>query len=166
MLLLAITFSSCSEDSNSILEKPAKILGEWENYRVEKNEIVGTGFSDGNAIFEKQWYNQTSQFSTRNTLTFNEDYTFTNFYAEVVVATGFWNKTNNDTFSFTFNDHRWSEATETYIVNFHCDNTMSIEYLTPIPAGNHGFKDFYSINYFRNPETNECNDLVDYYVSN
>ena len=169
LILLAITFTSCEEESKPLPKELTKIEGAWENYRVEKHELVGVDFSNGTAIFEKQWFDQTSQFSTRNTLEFNEDYTFTNLYAGVNTGhNGMWSKINDRTFSLTFNNplNTWSELTDTYIVNFYCDNTMSIEYLVAPPAGNHGFENFYIKVYFRTPETSECSEQIDYYVSN
>ena len=74
-----------------------------------------------------QWYDQTSQFSTESTIEFNEDYSFNDFYAGVLVAEGIWNEINDDMFSFTFNDplHNWSDLVNTFTVNFYCDNTIS-----------------------------------------
>ncbi len=92
LILLANTFNSCKEESKPLPKELAKIEGEWENYRVEKNELVGVDYSNGTAIFEKKWFDQTSQFSTRNTLEFNEDYTFTSLYAGVNTRhNGIWN---------------------------------------------------------------------------
>jgi len=37
LILLAITFTSCEEESKPLPKELAKIEGAWENYRVEKH---------------------------------------------------------------------------------------------------------------------------------
>ena len=84
--LLTLSLFSCeSEDSNE-QPLPAKVLGEWETYKVEKQELHLEGFSGVQAIHSIKWYDQTSQFSTESTLEFNEDSTFKNFYANVTTG--------------------------------------------------------------------------------
>jgi hypothetical protein len=167
--LLTLSLFSCeSEDSNE-QPLPAKVLGEWETYKVEKQELHLEGFNGVQAIHSIKWYDQTSQFSTESTLEFNEDSTFKNFYANVTTGEGTWNIIDDQTFNFTFNDplRNWSDLENSYTVNFYCDNTMSIQYRITPPAGNHDFQDadWHIIQYYRTPGTLQCDDSIDYKVN-
>lgn len=146
-------------------------IGEWELYRLEKQELYFEGFNDdySEAIHSMKWYNQTSSRATESTIIFHEDNSIQNFYADVLVGEGTWTHTLDGTYSFMFNDgaNNWSDLTDTYTVNMHCSNTMSIQYLVPPPAGSHGFQeaDWSIIAYHRMPGTYECDDSIGYKVS-
>jgi hypothetical protein len=169
LLIMAVAFMSCEKDDlNETPVLEARIIGEWETFKVEKQELILDFNTDGSLNQSMQWYDQTSQFSTESTLEFNEDYFFNDFYAGVLVGEGIWNEINEDMLSFTFNNplNNWSDLANTYTVNFYCDNTISIQYLIPPPAGNHEFQDsdWYVIQYYRTPGTSECDDLIQYQV--
>ena len=144
---------------------PARIVGEWEAYKREAEELI-LGFEDGEMVQSMEWIDLTSSFANEGTLEFYEDHTFISFYGGVQTHEGDWIEENDSTFSFTFDEYPWSDLTETYVVNFHCDNTMSINFRVEPPAGNHDFQDanWYEESYFRIPGTIECDDLTDYYV--
>jgi hypothetical protein len=167
LTIMVVAFMSCGD--NELNEAPipeARIIGEWETYKVEKQELILDFNTDGSVNQSMEWFDQTSQFSIDSTLKFNEDYSFNDFYAEVLVGEGIWNEINEDIFSFTFNDplNNWSDLANTYSVSFYCDNTISVQYLIPPPAGNHEFQDsdWYVIQYYRTPGTLECDDLIEY----
>ncbi|MDB9960854.1 hypothetical protein OAD62_02035 [Oceanihabitans sp.] len=176
LAIMLIAFNSC--DTDDINETPTpeaetevdditRILGEWEMFKREKQDLT-LDFDAGELIQSVQWIDVTSSIATESILEFNEDYSFGDFYADVLVSDGIWNKVDDYTYSFTFNDplRNWSEYTDTYAVNFYCDNTMSIQFLTPPPAGEHDFQDadWYIIQYYRSPGTRECADLIEYLV--
>ena len=143
----------------------ARIVGEWEAYKREAEELLWS--FDGVGIVQSMgWIDLTSSFANEGTLEFYEDHTFISFYSGVQTHEGDWIEENDSTFSFTFDEYPWSDLTETYVVNFHCDNTMSINFRVEPPAGNHDFQDanWYEESYFRIPGTIECDDLTDYYV--
>jgi len=181
--LLAFTivaFISCDSDdlneTNAVQDENqedmidiSRILGEWESFAREKQDIYLVEITpDLEGIYAMHWVDFTSPRNPEFTIDFYEDYSFGNFYADVLVSDGVWNKIDDDTYTFSFNDPiaNWSDYTNTYYVNFYCDNTMSIEYLIPPPAGDNDFQetDFYEIVYFRTPESEECSDLIDFYV--
>ena len=113
------------------------------------------------------WSDLTPSQEPEPSLKFNGDNTFEQFYAAVLTREGIWSEIDENSFSFTFNQDPWSSLQSNYIVQFHCDNTMSIEYLVEAPAGNHDFQDsdWYAVRYFRTQGTDECDDLVNYYVT-
>jgi hypothetical protein len=178
LAIMVVAFSSCdTDDLNETLTPEAetetevddvtRILGEWEMFKREAQEL-SLDFIDGELIYSVKWYDLTGSFATEAKLEFNEDYSFGHFYAEVPVSDGIWNKVDDDTYSLTFNDtqENWSEYTDTYVVNFYCDNTMSIQYRKPPPVGDNDFQDtdFYAIQYYRTPSTEACADLIEYQV--
>jgi len=114
-----------------------------------------------------EWYDLTPSAEPEPSLIFDNDNTFETSYAGVITGVGVWSEIDENLFSFTFNQNPWSSLESNYIVQFYCDNTMSIKYLVESPAGNHDFQDsdWYLVQYFRTPETVECDDLVNYYVS-
>ncbi|MDB0054985.1 hypothetical protein OAJ52_02305 [Bacteroidia bacterium] len=148
-----------------------KLIGKWEAYKLEKHElqldsIVG---NPPKAFSSMVWFDQTSSRVNEGTMEFNADYTFQNFYAEVLVYSGTWNQVNDSTFTMNFDPNgtgEWSDITTDYILTKHCDNTISVDYLVAPPAGNHEHQDadWQIVTYFRTPGTVECDDLIDYYV--
>lgn len=169
-VIMAVAFISCeTDDSNEspAAEVESRILGEWEMYKREAQEL-SLDFIDGALINSVKWYDLTGSFAIEAKLEFNEDYSFGHFYAEVPVGDGIWNKVDDDTYSITFNDpqENWSEYTDTYVVNFYCDHTMSIQYRKPPPVGDNDFQDtdFYAIQYYRTPGIEVCADLIEYQV--
>jgi hypothetical protein len=173
MCFSALLFlASCEKDNlddtttvTSDQNASARIVGEWEAYKREVEELI-LGFEDGEMVQSMGWIDLTSSFANEGTLEFYEDHTFISFYAGVQTHEGDWIEENDSTFSFTFDEYPWSDLTETYVVNFHCDNTMSINFRVEPPAGNHDFQDanWYEESYFRIPGTTQCDDLIDYYV--
>ena len=163
VLEIDLELEDCSEETFNI-------TGEWEMFKREKQDIyIAEITPDLEFIYDMHWIDVTSAFATESTLEFNEDYSFSDFYADVLVAEGIWNVSDDEMFSFTFNDdssNGWSDLQDTYTVNFYCDNTMSIQYLVPPPAGDNDFQDsdFYVIQYYRTPGTSECEDLIEYQV--
>ena len=101
--LIIVTY----ENSNLLNETPtpkARIIGEWEAYKVEKQELI-LGFKANGSLNQSiQWFDQTSKLSTESRLAFNEDYSFNDFYARVLIGKGIWNEINKDMYIFTFND--------------------------------------------------------------
>ena len=168
LLLIAImTLSSCEkEDSDNLISAPEKVIGEWEVYKFEKQELI-LDFEDGEMVQSMEWYDQTPSQEPEVSLTFNNDNTFETFYADVITGEGVWSEIDENSFSFTFNQNPWSSLESNYIVQFHCDNTMSIKHLVEPPAGNHDFQDsdWYVVRYYRAPESVECDDLINYYVT-
>jgi hypothetical protein len=174
LVIMAVAFMSCEKDDLNEtpvaeVEVQTRIIGEWEMFKREKQDIYLVEITpDLEGIWEMHWIDLTSSQATESTLEFNEDYSFSDFYAAVLVSDGIWNKIDDDTYSFTFNDPlgNWSEYSDTYLVNFYCDNTMSIQFLIPPPVGDNDFQDidFYSIQYYRTPGTEECADLIEYQV--
>ena len=144
---------------------PARMLGEWEHYKREVEELI-LEFEDGEMVQSMEWIDLTSSMANELTLEFYEDLTFSGFYAGVETHQGAWSEENDSTFIFTFDEYPWSDLTETYVVNFHCDSTMSIKFRVEPPAGNNDFQDedWYEVSYFRAPGTTQCDDLIDYYV--
>lgn len=175
-LTLGVIFTACKkenlDETVTVLPEPtppAKIVEEWETYRLEKQELVLEGFVDGEPVFTMEWYDQTSPFSTENTLEFTDDNTFEQFYASVSVGSGEWteDQTNENRFELTFVEgFSWSDLQEVYEVSFHCDHTMSVKYLVEPPAGDHEFQDedWYVVQYFRVVGFDECDEEIDYYV--
>lgn len=173
MCFSALLFlASCEKDNlddtttvTSDQNASARIVGEWEAYKREVEELI-LGFEDGEMVQSMGWIDLTSSFANEGTLEFYEDHTFISFYAGVQTHEGDWIEENDSTFSFTFDEYPWSDLTETYVVNFHCDSTMSIKFRVEPPAGNNDFQDedWYEVSYFRAPGTTQCDDLIDYYV--
>ena len=124
--LIIVTY----KNSNLLNETPipkARIIGEWEAYKVEKQELI-LGFKANGSLNQSiQWFDQTSKLSTESRLAFNEDYSFNDFYARVLIGKGIWNEINKDMYIFTFNDplNNWWNLDNTCTVNFYCDNTIS-----------------------------------------
>ena len=166
VILAIMTLYSCEKEDNPI-PFSAKVLGEWETYKIERQDLF-LDWDAGGFVQSVGWIDVTGQMTTELTLEFNEDYSFNALYANVITSGGIWSKKNDDNFSLTFNSSQWSDLQEDYIVNFYCDNTMSIQYLVEAPAGNHDFQndDWYVIQYYRLPETVKCDDLINYYVNN
>ena len=152
----------------------AKILGEWEMYKVEKHELMldSITLDPPQAFSSMVWFDQTSSMVNETTMDFNDDNTFQNFYADVLVFVGNWSEVNESEFTLTFVPEEspagseWSDINTDYIVTVYCDNSMSIEYQIAPPAGNHEWHDadWHYIAYFRTPGTTQCDDLIDYYV--
>ena len=134
-------------------------------YKVEKQDLV-LDFVNGEMVQSMEWYDLTPSAEPEPSLIFDNDNTFETSYAGVITGEGVWSEIDENSFSFTFNQNLWSSLESNYIVQFDCDNTMSIKYLVEPPAGNHDFQDsdWYLVQYFRTPETVECDDLVNYYV--
>ena len=134
-------------------------------YKVEKQDLV-LDFVNGEMVQSMEWYDLTPSAEPEPSLIFDNDNTFETSYAGVIKGEGVWSEIDENSFSFTFNQNLWSSLESNYIVQFDCDNTMSIKYLVEPPAGNHDFQDsdWYLVQYFRTPETVECDDLVNYYV--
>ena len=173
MCFSALLFlASCEKDNldetttvTSGQTAPARMLGEWEHYKREVEELI-LEFEDGEMVQSMEWIDLTSSMANELTLEFYEDLTFSGFYAGVETHQGAWSEENDSTFIFTFDEYPWSDLTETYVVNFHCDSTMSIKFRVEPPAGNNDFQDedWYEVSYFRAPGTTQCDDLIDYYV--
>jgi hypothetical protein len=167
-LLLLSTLLICAfscENEDNIVAAQAKVIGEWEVYKVEKQYLV-LDFVNGEMVQSMEWYDLTPSAEPEPSLIFDNDNTFETSYAGVITGEGVWSEIDENSFSFTFNQNLWSSLESNYIVQFDCDNTMSIKYLVEPPAGNHDFQDsdWYLVQYFRTPETVECDDLVNYYV--
>ena len=82
LVIMAVAFMSCEKDNLNETPLPeARIIGEWETFKVEKQELILDFNTDGSLNQSMQWYDQTSQFSTESTLAFNEDYSFNDYYA-------------------------------------------------------------------------------------
>lgn len=174
-LSLTLILSGCKKEAKdetvTIVPTPPaapKVIGEWEVYKIEKIELV-TLFENGQLVNSMEWYDQTPLFPEDFNLNFHENKTFQEFYAGVLVNGGGWNvvANNEKEYSFYFDNSPWSALQETYITHFYCDNTMSVKYRVPPPAGNHGFQDaeWYVVYYYKRPGTLPCDDLVDYYVN-
>ena len=164
--LLIFAFSCEKEDTDSLISLEAKVIGEWEVYKFETQELVQE-LVNGEIVQSMEWYDLTPSAEPEPSLIFENDNTFETNYAGVTTGDGVWSEIDENSFSFTFNENPWSSLESNYIVQFHCDSTMSIKHLKEPPAGNHNFQDsdWYVIRYFRMPGTNECDDLVDYYVT-
>ena len=164
--LLIFAFSCEKEDTDSLISLEAKVIGEWEVYKFEKQELVQE-LVNGEIVQSMEWHDLTPSAEPEPSLTFENDNTFETNYAGVITGDGVWSEIDENTFSFTFNENAWSILESNYIVQFHCDNTISIKHLVEPPAGNHDFQDsdWYVVRYFRMPGTDECDDLVNYYVT-
>ena len=166
LLLTLLIFAFSCENEDNVDSTQAKVIGEWEVYKFEKQELVQE-FVDGEVVQSMEWYDLTPSAEPETSLTFENDNTFETNYAGVVTGDGVWSEIDENTFSFTFNENPWSLLESNYIVQFHCDNTMSIKHLVAPPAGNHNFQDsdWYIVRYLRMPGTDECDDSVNYYVT-
>ena len=168
LTLLSLSLFSCESEDSKEQPIPAMVLGEWETYKLERQELHLES-ANGELIQSIKWYDQTSQFATESTLAFTEDNTFKNFYANVTTGEGTWNTIDDKTFNFTFNNplSNWSALEDSYTVNFYCNNSMSIQYRIVPPAGNHNFQntDWYIIQYYRTPGTSQCDDSINYKVN-
>jgi hypothetical protein len=178
-LSVAVVLTACQKENIDITDTvtpdptaSAKILGEWEVYKVEKEELVFEYDTDGNLTWEYGWFDQTSSMANESTIEFSDDNTFTDFYAGVLVFVGNWSEVNESEFTLTFDPDEspagseWSDITTDYIVTVYCDNTMSVEYIIASPAGDNGMEayDRHYTSYFRTPGTTECDDLINYHV--
>ena len=146
----------------------AKIEGNWEVYKIEKQELV-SDFIGGQIVWSMEWVDQTPSSAEEITMTFDGDKTFQEFYAEVPVRNGNWEavEDNPNQFTFTFNEGGWSPLQDIYTLQLACDNTMSVKYRVEPPAGNHNFQneEWYVTYYFKTPGTVPCDSLVDYNVN-
>lgn len=169
--LIALCMMGCDDEQalpiedNTTIEEKSQIIGDWELYRAEKHDLH-MEFDDGQLVTSMKWIDVTSTRASEMTLEFDDDNTFENYYAGVKTHEGTWGKINDKTFDFTFSENAWSDMTNTYTVNVHCNNTISIKYRVNPPAGNHKYHDdeWYYIQYYRTPGTSECDDWIDYYV--
>ena len=124
--VFAVLMFGCSKN-----DTPPKIIGEWEVYKFERqtlslDSIDATTFD----LYQSMaWSDLTPSQEPEPSLRFNDDNTFEQFYAAVLTREGIWTEIDKNLFSFTFNQDPWSSLQSNYIVQFHCDNTMSIEYL-------------------------------------
>ncbi|MFT4755311.1 MAG: hypothetical protein ACI85Q_002880 [Salibacteraceae bacterium] len=151
--------------------EPAKIVGTWEMYKVEKQELRldSLTLNPPQSFTSMVWYDQTSSMANEQTIDFNDDLTFDSFYAGVPISAGTWDALNDSTFTLSFSSTgsgEWSDITTDYIVTVYCDNTMSVAYLIAPPVGNHEHQgaDWHYVAYFRAPGSVECDGLIDYYV--
>ena len=166
LLIAIIILCSCEkDDTGNVIPAPAKVLGEWEPYKIERQVLI-LDWNAGDLVQSIGWSDVTPS-SMNVSMKFNEDFSFNVFYDTVITSGGIWSKTNDDNFSLTFNTNPFSDLQENYKINFYCDNTMSIQYLLEAPAGDHDFQndDWYIIQYYRLPETLACDDLINYNVT-
>lgn len=175
-LVGATVLSSCQKENidKTITVVPeettsAKLTGEWEAYKVEKQELQLDSFGGSplRAFHSMVWADRTSSRADKTTMNFKDDNTFENFYEGVLFSEGTWKAVNDSTFTMTFNpNEEWSDITTDYIVTKHCDNTISVGHLVAPPAGNHDYQnaEWNIINYFRTPGTTECSDFIDYKI--
>jgi len=167
LTVLTLSLMCCEkEDTDNLVSAQAKVLGEWEVYKLEKQDLV-LDFVDGEMVQSMQWHDLTPSAEPEPSLTFDNDNTYETNYEGVITGEGVWSEIDENSFSFTFNQNPWSILENNYIVQFQCENTMSIKHLVEPPAGNHDFQDsdWYVVRYFRTPGTVECDDLVNYYVT-
>jgi hypothetical protein len=146
----------------------AKIEGNWEVYKIEKQELV-SDLIGGQIVWSMGWVDQTPLSAEESTMTFDGDKTFQQFYAEVPVGNGNWEAAADNPYQFTvtFNAGGWSPLQDIYTLQLACDNTMSVKYRVEPPAGNHNFQneEWYVTCYFKTPGTVPCDSLVDYNVN-
>jgi hypothetical protein len=148
----------------------AKIEGNWELYRVERQELVSE-FIGGEIVLSMRWINDTPSSAADLTMTFDGDKTFEDFYAEVPSENGNWEAVagNPNLFTVTYNEDGGpsSHLQDTYTFQLACDNTMSMKYRVDPPVGNHPFQneEWYITLYFKTPGTVPCDSLVDYNVN-
>jgi hypothetical protein len=156
LTLFTVSFFSCTE--NEILETlPAQILGEWEMYRNEKQESVIDQWTETEWTYKNQWF-KTIRNSSKIILAFNEDGTFENRYADVVIANGTWEKIAENQYSFVYTQDAATKNDafkETRFVTFYCDKTYSVT-----TEG-----DTNTINYFQQMGTTACSSLIKYKVT-
>ena len=161
--VFSVLLFGCSKNNT-----PPKIIGEWELYKFER-QTLSLDSIDATTLDLYQsvvWSDLTPSQEPEPSLKFNDDNTFEQFYAGVLTHEGIWTEIDENSFSFTFNQDPWSILPSNYVVQFHCDNTISIEYLVEAPAGNHDFQDsdWYVIGYYRSPGSVECDAQIEYYV--
>ena len=163
--LLIFAFSCEKEDTNDLTSPQAKVIGEWEVYKFEKQDLA-QDFVNGEIVQSMEWNDLTPSAEPEPSLTFDSDNTFETNYEGVITGDGVWSEIDENSFSFTFNQNPWSILESNYIVQFHCDNTMSIKHLVEPPAGNHDFQDsdWYVVGYYRTPGSVECDAQIEYYV--
>ena len=161
--VFAVLMFGCSKK-----DTPPKIIGEWEVYKFERQTLSldSIDATTLNLYQSMVWSDLTPSQEPEPSLKFNDDNTFEQFYAAVPIGGGIWTEIDENSFSFTFNQDPWSILQSNYVVQFHCDNTMSIEYLVEAPAGNHDFQDsdWYVIGYYRTPGSVECDAQIEYNV--
>ncbi|MFC6268066.1 hypothetical protein [Frigoriflavimonas asaccharolytica] len=162
LLLAAITIISCrTEDSIAEpevqqVEAAAKVIGEWQNYRDEKEETVLDQWTGSAWTTKQEWY-KTLRPNSQIILEFAADGTFKDKYGTVVTSTGVWAKLANG--SYTFNYVQGANPNPalngTRIMKFYCDNTYSVKV-----EGNEK-----SILYYKKIAETECGATVPYKVN-
>lgn len=150
----------------------ARVLGDWELYKAEKNVLITDVIIDSNgqpsAVNSIAWGDVTSPMSNEITYKFNDNHTFQEFYAGVQTGQGNWEEVASkpDEFTMVYDVTPDFALEDTFMVKIHCDNTMSVQVRMVPPAGNIGLDNevWTYISYYRTPETLQCDDLIDYQV--
>lgn len=162
------------DETITVIPQPAsaKVLGDWELYKAEKNVLISDLIIDSNGqpsvVNSIAWGDDTSPMSNEITYKFNDNHTFQEFYAGVQTGQGNWEEVTSkpDEFTMVYDVTPGFALEDTFMVKIYCDNTMSVQVRIDPPAGDHGLHNevWTYIGYYRTPETLQCDDQIDYQV--
>ena len=77
--LLIFAFSCEKEDTNDLTSPQAKVIGEWEVYKFEKQDLA-QDFVNGEIVQSMEWNDLTPSAEPEPSLTFDSDNTFETNY--------------------------------------------------------------------------------------
>ncbi len=156
LVLVLISFTSCSSDDDTTDNSAEvnQVVGEWQMYRTENLEAVIDQWTGTEWTYVDQWFKNVWE-DSEILITFNNDGTFTEFYATVETANGTWEKLEDGRYSYNYTlevDNTNEVLVGTRLITVHCDNTFSV-----ITEG-----DDRNVAYYRTRNTTECSDLITY----
>lgn len=158
LLLAALTLSFMSCEQNELIEaQPEQILGESQMYRNENLESIIDQWTGTNWTTIDKWF-KTIRNDSQIILEFNEDGTFNDRYADVVVAKGVWKKVDENNYYYDYiqeSNNINDQLVQRRFITFYCDNTYSVKI-----EGNDR-----AIYYYKKTGVTECGELIEYKVT-